>query len=202
MKERLMIVSVLLLVSIASALSLAAINNVSSSVIQRNQERQFKVALLKALEIPFDSEMPEKAYNTEIEERITEKVTLYLTHRDNKKELPVTGVAFMLKGAGFWGPMSLIVGLDPADMSIRGLEILEQEETPGLGGRIEEKSFRDQFKEKQIEKKIIVQIKGAATGPNDVSAITGATITSKTLEKIINETSRPYIEAIRSLNNG
>ena len=87
-------------------------------------------------------------------------------------------------------------------MSIRGMEILEQEETPGLGARIEEKSFREQFKGKQIEKKIIVQIKGAATGPNDVSAITGATITSKTLEKIINEVSQPYLEAIRSLNNG
>ena len=202
MKERLMIVAVLLLVSIASALSLAAINNVSSSVIQRNQERQLKVALLKALEVPFDSKMPEKAYDTNIEERSTDKGILYLTHKDNKKTLPITGVAFMLKGAGFWGPMSLIVGLDPADMSIRGLEIFEQEETPGLGARIEEQSFRDQFKGKQIEKKIIVQIKGAVTGPNDVSAITGATITSKTLEKIINETSRPYIKAIRSLNNG
>ncbi|MBE9505084.1 MAG: FMN-binding protein [Proteobacteria bacterium] len=202
MKERLMIAAVLLLVSIASALSLAAINNVSFPVIQRNQERQFKVALLKALEIPFDSEMPEKAYNIQIEEKSTEEGTLYLTHEDNQKDLPVTGVAFMLKGAGFWGPLSLIVGLDPADMSIRGLEIFEQEETPGLGARIEEKAFRDQFKGKQIEKKIIVQIKGAATGPNDVSAITGATITSKTLEKIINETSRPYIEAMRSLNNG
>jgi Na+-translocating ferredoxin:NAD+ oxidoreductase RnfG subunit len=96
----------------------------------------------------------------------------------------------------------MVVGIDPDDFKIRGIEILEQQETPGLGARIEEDQFREQFKGKIINETIIIQIKGAATGPNDVSAITGATITSKTVEKIINELSKPFLEEIKRLKNG
>ena len=49
---------------------------------------------------------------------------------------------------------------------------------------------------------IRMMIKGAKPGPNDVSAVAGATLSSKFVEEIINEKSKPFIEAIRRLDLG
>lgn len=198
MKEKVMMAAILVAVSTVSALVLAGINDVSSDVIRRNQERRFKAAVLRALGTPFDGDRPEDAFRERIEVRSFPEGRLYLSVTGDEDKA-VDGIAFKLKGPGFWGPISLVVGVDPDDFSIKGLEILEQEETPGLGARVEEERFRGQFAGKHLDDTITVQVKGMKPGPNDVSAITGATFTSKALEAIINETSRKFIEAIKSL---
>jgi len=58
----------------------------------------------------------------------------------------------------------------------------------------------EQFKDKSIDSAIAMMIKGAKPGYNDVSAIAGATLSSKFIETIINEKSKPYVEAIRRLD--
>jgi Na+-transporting NADH:ubiquinone oxidoreductase, subunit NqrC len=77
------------------------------------------------------------------------------------------------------------------------VDFISQNETPGLGGRIEENWFKEQFKsEKLIDGRITVTAIGQADENHEngkVDAITGATQTSKAVEKIINE----YLEKLR-----
>ncbi|MDT8316671.1 MAG: FMN-binding protein [bacterium] len=194
-KEKIMMVLVLVAVSIASSLMLAGINDFSYDMIKMNKERKLKVAVLSALEIPLGNREPEKVFSSSIKRITTPEGPIYLSTDDRQK-----GVAFSAKGSGFWGPIIVMVGVDPETLTIKGVEILQQEETPGLGARIEEDRFRNQFKGKSMDTPIRMMIKGAKPGPNDVEAVAGATLSSKFMEEIINEKSKPFIEAVRRLD--
>lgn len=75
---------------------------------------------------------------------------------------------------GFSGNISLMAGFKP-DGTIINITVLEQKETPGLGTKMAEPKFKDQFNEKNpSEFKLKVKKDG---GP--VDAITAATISSR-----------------------
>lgn len=197
MKEKIMMVVVLVTVSIVSALMLAGINDFSYDVIKMNKERKLKLAVLSALEIPLRDVKPEELFSAKVKKVDSPQGPIYLS-----KDKRFKGAAFSVKGSGFWGPIIVMVGIDPEKMTIKGMEILQQEETPGLGARIEEGWFRNQFKGKRMDTPIRMMIKGAKPGHNDVEAIAGATLSSKFVEDIINNKSKPFIEAVRRLDFG
>ncbi len=95
-------------------------------------------------------------------------------------------------GAGLWGSITLIVAADDGAERLRGVEILEQQETPGLGGRIEEAWFKDQFRGERIGPAgISINQEGSGSGDADrensrVDAVTGASRTSDFVEAIVN----------------
>lgn len=62
-------------------------------------------------------------------------------------------LAYLLPGEfpGFKTFIEVMLALDPS-FKIIGLEIMEHEEDPGLGGEIEQAYFKNQFKEKSFEK--------------------------------------------------
>ena len=201
MKEKIMMVVVLVTVSIVSALMLAGINDFSYDLIKMNKERKLKIAVLSTLDIPLGNMEPEKVFSSKIKKLDSPVGPIYLSEDIRHK-----GAAFSVKGSGFWGPIIVMVGVviaeGPENMTIKGIEILQQEETPGLGARIEEDWFRNQFRGKRMDTPIRMMIKGAKPGPNDVSAVAGATLSRKFVEDIINEKSKPFIEAVRRLDLG
>ena len=197
MKEKIMMVVVLVAVSVVSALILAGINNFSYDLIKMNKERKLKIAVLSALDIPLSDMEPEEVFSSKVKKLDSPVGPIYLS-----RDIRHKGAAFSVKGSGFWGPIIVMVGVDPENMTIKGIEILQQEETPGLGARIEEDWFRNQFKGKRMDTPIRMMIKGAKPGPNDVAAVAGATLSSKFVEDIINEKSKPFIEAVRRLDLG
>jgi len=98
----------------------------------------------------------------------------------------IIGYALAYSGNGFQGNIRLMIGLDCDLKIITGMRVLEQVETPGLGTKVTEDSFTNQFID-LVTEPIIKCIKGAkATNPNEVEAITGATISSKAVLRIIN----------------
>lgn len=75
---------------------------------------------------------------------------------------------------GFSGNISLMAGFKP-DGTIINITVLEQKETPGLGTKMNEPDFKDQFNDKNpADFKLKVKKDG---GP--VDAITAATISSR-----------------------
>lgn len=87
-------------------------------------------------------------------------------------------------GQGFADKIELLIGLDPTAEHITGLYVLEQKETPGLGARIVEAQWREQFKGKAVIAPLKVT-KGTA-GENEIQAVTGATISSDSVVSIVN----------------
>jgi len=76
--------------------------------------------------------------------------------------------------------------LKPDLETIVGLEVLDHQETPGLGARITEDEFLQQFNGKVVRPELLV-VKEAGDDKNKVDAITGATRTSNAVQGIIND---------------
>jgi electron transport complex protein RnfG len=107
------------------------------------------------------------------------------------------GYAMAHREAGFQDFIKLIFGYDVRANRLLGMKILESKETPGLGDKIYlDLEFVDQFD--GVEAKLTGVKKGERSKKTDVEMITGATISSKAVIRIINNAIdrwRPYIEA-------
>jgi Na+-transporting NADH:ubiquinone oxidoreductase subunit C len=71
--------------------------------------------------------------------------------------------------------------------TLKGISIMSQGETPGLGGRIKEEWFINQFNDLEYKPEIVI-LKASKTAdqPNEVDGIAGATLTGDVLAKILN----------------
>jgi len=90
-------------------------------------------------------------------------------------------------GQGYADKIELLVGVNPDLSAITGLFVLNQKETPGLGNKIIEEDWRNQFVAKATDKGLAV-VKTGAKAPNEIDAITGATISSRAVCTIVNST--------------
>jgi len=92
------------------------------------------------------------------------------------------GYCFKVTKSGFGGSVTMMVGVKN-DGTISGVRITNHSETPGLGAKAPEKEWISQFDGKSDH--ITIVKTGNAKG-NEVNAITGATITSKTVASGVN----------------
>jgi len=113
----------------------------------------------------------------------TSSMTVYRVAQDNK----VAGWVVKADGQGYGDKLELLIGTDADVQNITGLFVLEQKETPGLGNRISEPQWRDQFVGKSTATPLKV-VKGKGEGPATIDAITGATISSRSVTAIVNTT--------------
>ena len=84
-------------------------------------------------------------------------------------------LAYEASDSGMWAEITLVFVVDTSKNQILGLRVTEQKETPGVGSRIAEEEFCSQFNSLIYENKI------------KVDAITGATTSSKSVEKLLNK---------------
>ena len=100
----------------------------------------------------------------------------------------LVGYAIPAEGPGFQDTIRLLYGYVPKDRKVTGMEILESRETPGLGDKIyKDADFVANFRSLSIDPEIVVVKKGMTQAPNDIDAITGATISAKAVARIINQ---------------
>ncbi|MBZ4682806.1 MAG: Na+-transporting NADH:ubiquinone oxidoreductase subunit [Fusobacteriaceae bacterium] len=113
-----------------------------------------------------------------------EKNNIWSTNKNGEKI-----IIYKFSGNGLWGTIYGVVAFNENLDKIIGLEITSHSETPGLGGRIEEDWFKNQFKNQKINDdfKIVMGDGKGDFEPNDnsVDGITGATRTTESLQKII-----------------
>jgi electron transport complex protein RnfG len=99
----------------------------------------------------------------------------------------LTGYAIPWQGAGFQDVIKLIYGFEPERRMVVGMEILQSAETPGLGDKIfKDQAFVSNFDALVVDPEIVPVPKGAKTQAHEVDCITGATISSKAVVKIVN----------------
>lgn len=103
----------------------------------------------------------------------------------------VAGYVFVTSAKGYGGDVQVMTGIN-AEGQVTGVVILEQNETPGLGANAEKESFRDQFKQATPENGFTVTKSTAKDG--EISAMTGATITTTAVTNAVNEAVAQYHE--------
>jgi len=88
-----------------------------------------------------------------------------------KKDGKTFEVAYSAAAKGYHGPIEVMVGVDP-EGTLTGISIMTHTETPGLGARIVEPKFTDQFAGLDLE-----TTKLSAEG-GKVDAVSGATFST------------------------
>lgn len=167
---------------------LAFVNELTKKTVQTNNEIVLKRAVLNTFKIKYsDNNDLLLKYNTEIKENIlkidNEEVILYSTEIDH-----ITNYALIFSGSGLWGTINGVLAVDEYLSNITGMEIISHNETPGLGGRIDEPFFKNQFTDLYIPGNSISIVSSGNRDNGEIDAISGATLTSKLFEKIINNT--------------
>lgn len=89
-------------------------------------------------------------------------------------------------GSGFADKITVLIGMDADLKQLTGLYVLQQSETPGLGDRIRAEEFRNRFKGVPTASELVV-VKRPPAAANEIEGVTGATISSKSVVKIVNE---------------
>jgi electron transport complex protein RnfG len=104
------------------------------------------------------------------------------------------GYAIADEGPGFQDTIRLLIGYLPREQKMVGNEILDSRETPGLGDKIyKDADFVANFKDLAVLPEIVAVKKGHKTKPNEIDAITGATISSKAVVRIMNKTIKKWL---------
>ena len=97
------------------------------------------------------------------------------------------GVAVSRGESGFQDIVLVILGFDPARGTLSGMKVLESKETPGLGDKIfKDQAFVDQFFANPELPLVPVKAGSGKGQANEIDTITGATISSKVVTRIIN----------------
>jgi len=159
-----------------SGVILAVVFGYADPLIQANKEKELKEAIFVVLPEAKDYRLHEKTIGKD-------KLTVY--EGIDAQGAPV-GVAFKADGGGFQGNIGVMVGLNLDYLRLKGIKILDQVETPGLGNRISEPAFEGQFKNVEITPKVEYIKNRKPEKPNQIKAITGATISSEAVVNNIN----------------
>ena len=108
-----------------------------------------------------------------------------------------TGFAIPGEGTGFQDIHQVLYSYDPLHKQIVGFHVLNSKETPGLGDKIyKDDAFQENFRALSVEPRIRPVAHGSKTNPNEVDCITGATISSKAVVKILNAANESWLQRL------
>lgn len=91
-------------------------------------------------------------------------------------------VVTVTSGEGYGGDIKISVGI-LNDGTVKGIEMLSISETAGLGMKSTEPDFKNQFKDKKVEK--FSYTKSGEEGDDKIDAISGATITTNAVTNAV-----------------
>jgi len=120
------------------------------------------------------------------------------------------GIAIEAQGQGFVDVIGIIYGYDPDCQCVVGMKVLDSRETPGLGDKIEkDPKFRANFEALDVKVdesgQAINPLKlvksGKKSNPWEVDNITGATISSRAITKILRTSTGEVVARLRKNRN-
>jgi len=174
MKETLRLILTLTIISCISGLLLAFVNDKTKDKIAQIKS-DAKVAAMNSV-LPTHNNDPVK--DAFIPTGVNSNVIFYVAKEDGK----FVGAAFDTSTmSGFSGYIGVMVGVN-ANNEISAIQILSQNETPGLGANITKTSFLNQFTNMAIPADSTIKVKKDG---GQVEQITGATISSRAVSEAI-----------------
>jgi len=169
--------------------ALALINEVTIGRIERNIELKNQEKVLEAANL-----LPDGATDQAIQDLYQE--SFEAVAYDAKTIYRIDDASFVLpvSGKGLWGGITGYMGIDFSTNRILGFSIVTHSETPGLGGRIEEDDYLDQFDNLNLPTQPDYLIYRPEANGN-VDSISGATGTSNAVRNFLNADLTDYLDA-------
>lgn len=181
------LVLTLAIAGLISGIAIIGIYESTLPTITANKARELREAVFKVL--PGVSQMQALVYRDgeliTVEKPDKDEPVIYGGY-DEAHEF--VGYAMPAAGPGFQDTIAILYGYKPGEKQVVGMEVLESRETPGLGDKIyKDAVWVGGFSALSVEPEIVAVKKGTKSKPNEIDAITGATISSKAVVRIINE---------------
>jgi len=115
----------------------------------------------------------------------------------------LAGIALEAAAQGYQDVIRVLYSYDPACECIRGIEVLKMAETPGIGDRIaKDPDFLQNFAALDarldatgsgLENAIVSVRHGSKTSPWQIDAISGATISSQAVARMLNDSAQQHL---------
>ena len=186
------LVLTLTIAGLISGVAIVSIFEATLPTITANKARELREAVFKVL--PGVSNMQKLVFKEgSLQPSTKKKEDLPIIYGGYDDEGRFIGYALPGEAPGFADTIKILYGYRPAQGIIVGMEVLESRETPGLGDKIyKDADFVANFTELSVQPEIVTVKKGKKSAPNEVEAITGATISSKVIVKIMNNTQKEW----------
>lgn len=215
------IYAALLVIFVAAALAFT--NQVLKDTQKKNEEIDKKIQILRCVNVVATAKDVEAKYDELVQETFLvnkdgDKVEGDAFKTDVAKAfaggtaLPVfvtkidgqVKYIVAMRGTGLWGPLWGYLALNDDKNTVFGADFSHAGETPGLGAEITLPHFGRQFVGKEIFKNgefksiAIVKPGKTAEGQDYVDGISGGTITSQGVDKMIYNSLNNYVEFLKS----
>lgn len=162
--------AILLLICIVITALLAVTNKYTKKPIAQKAQKTEQETMQKIV--------PAKTYEPKTVEYKNKSYTVNIA----KDGSEIKGYVFSLKSKGYGGDISVMTGIG-TDGNVIAVSIVDaSNETPGLGQNVTKDSFYSQYRGKSGN---IEVVKSNATD-DQITAVTGATISSKAVTKAVN----------------
>ncbi len=177
---------ILTAITVVSGLLLGVVYDITKDPIAQAQENTKQEAYrsvlsdassFEAVDLDVDSAASLLSENGYTSDEITEVVE----GTDDSGET-VGYVISVQSSEAYDGTLELSVGI-AADGTVKGVEMLSISETAGLGMKADEAEFKDQFKDKNVDK--FTYTKTGESGDDMIDAISGATITTNAVTNAV-----------------
>lgn len=174
---------ILLVITAIAAMLLALVNEITKEPIAELQAQ----ALKESMENVFSGADEFELLDVAVESPVT---AVYEAKSGGK----TAGYCVRVAPKGFGGEIDMVVGVSD-EYTVKGVEIISMSETPGLGTRAMEEEFSSQYIGKGLSVKVV---KSNSPKDDEITAISGATITSKAITEGINAA----LKAAQALGKG
>ena len=154
---------------------LAYVNSITAPVISANDQKTFEASMSEVL--PNGGSFTEEKISFTPDESGVELSSIYKAENGGY-------VATTVYHEGYGGDITVMVGIKD-DMTVNKIKIMSLSETAGLGAKSDTPEFMNQYN--GLKNGIsVVKNNGGSAADNTISAISGATITSKAVTKAVN----------------
>ncbi len=173
----------LMIITAISGGILATVYSVTKEKIKYQQKQKIEKAILSIL--------PQTKQVDEV------KVDSHALYKCKDEDGEVAGLAFIAEGPGYQDLIKVLVVINTDLTLIKGIEILESVETPGLGDKITKGEFKKQFKDTSSVLELSKELTEKGDKETVIQAVTGATISSQAVVDIINakiNEIRPFLQ--------
>ena len=176
LKRKLLDVLFIVVLGVVSVAMLLAAQSYSAPAVKRFRETRLKTNILTAAGIAWTQADFKDVFDQRVREETRGGLTWYVAD---------SLVIYEFKGRGLWGMIEGIATFDSALTHIVSVRVLSQEETPGLGDRIKEPGYLATYQGKTATEPLDLALRHKASLPDEVDAISGATLSSEALVTIV-----------------
>jgi Na+-transporting NADH:ubiquinone oxidoreductase subunit C len=184
--ERIFPVLFMLVITVVCIAVVSSIHLSTKELVELNETLFLKEAVLFAANVPAGETPAEiiTAYEERISEVLDDEGSIKYFQILGESGNEASGYVVFQDGAGLWGRIEAVVGYESDLETLTGVDFIRQNETPGLGARIMEVWFREQFRGKTGPFTMVPE--GTVNATDQFDAITGATRTSMAVLKMMN----------------